>query len=416
MKYKLVFVQRSLSAFVSLLLVSSLLAGCGAKPAGPVQEELRSVQVTKAARTSVMTQVQYASKLQPVQEISVVPKTPAKVASVKFDVGQTVKQGDVLFTLDSKDVQVQLQQQQASLDVQRANLARTQDSGWEQQMISLQQAVDKTQVAYEDAKANCDRTKALYDTGAVTKQSLTDAENRLKNAETDLKTATENLNLFREKSGPQSVQLAQAQLQQAEAGVQSALIQMDNMMITAPISGTVSARNVEVGEMASSGMASFTIVDTSVLIAEISVPDKTVKKVAKGQKVIVTINALDNKAVEGVVDSVSPVADEKTRTYGVKVKLPNGDGVLTAGMFARVQLPEDRRENVVAVPREVIKMENGIAYIYIADGEVVRKKIVKTGLTDGKMTEITEGLTPDENVITEGQTFLSDGQKVTVVK
>ncbi len=380
------------------------------------KQEVKNVKVAKVAVGPISAEVEYASKLNPVQEVTILPKTGGKVASVNVDIGDKVTAGQVLFTLDNAELQAQLQSQQAALAASNANLARTSDSGLQQQITSSQQAVDKSQIAYNNAKDSYDKMQKLYDAEAISKQDLDNAKLRYDNSSVDLKAAQDNLNLLIEKSGPQSTQAAAAQVAQAQAGVNAVQVQLNNASVTSPIAGVVSAKDVKVGQLAGGQSGSVTIIDSSSFIAEVSVPDTVVGKVQVGQSVQVTINALDGKKVTGVIDKISPNSNSKDNSYLVKVKIDNSNGELKAGMFAKVSLPAESKDNILTVPNEAIKMENNVNYLYIADNGKVKKLSVDVGISNEKVTEITGNIKEGTDVIIEGQNILSNGDKISVAK
>lgn len=402
------------------LVVISVIAGCasilGKNKKSEVKQEVKNVKVEKVAIGSISTEVEYASKLNPVQEVTISPKTGGKVASVNVDIGDKVTAGQVLFTLDTAELQAQLQAQQASLEASNANLAKTSDSGLQQQITTSEQSVQKAQIAYNDAKNIYDKMQKLYDAGAISKQDLDNTKLKLDNCSVDLKAAQDNLNLLIEKSGPQSTQAAAAQVAQAQAGVNSAQIQLNNASTTTPITGIVSAKDVKVGQLASSQSGSVTIIDSSSFIAEVNVPDKVVGKIQAGQSVQVSVSALDNKKVTGVIDKISPNSNSKDNSYTVKVKIDNSTGELKAGMFVRVALPSEKKDNILTVPNEALKMENNVNYLYLADNGKVKKVSVDVGISNEKVTEITGNIKEGMEVIVEGQNLLSNGDKINVAK
>lgn len=403
------------AAVIILGLIGGFVFAKFGKSEAKVSSTITNVSAVPAAVSSISTDVEYASKLAPVQEVTIAPKIAGKVASVNVQVGDKVEKGQVLFTLDSADLEAQLQEQQASLESSKANLAKTQGSAYDQQVIQAEQAVQDRQIAYNDAKNKYDLNKQLYAAGAISKTALDDYQNQYQSAQVDLKAAQDNLNLLKEKSGPESISVATAQVNQAAAGVEAASEQLKNTVITSPISGIVSVRNVDEGEIVSSATAALTVIDTDTMTAEISVPDKLAAQVKKGQTVPVKINALNDKTFNGVVDYVSPDADSKSQAYTIKITLQTTDD-LKSGMFARAILPESKKDNILTVPNQAVKVENGVSYVYTVAEGAVKKVAVTTGLANDKITEITSGLKAGDEVITEGQLFLNEGQKVNIVK
>lgn len=196
---------------ISGLIFVSLSLGFGDKEA-QVNQEIKNVKAVEAAVSSITTEVEYASKLKPVQEANVSSKIAGKVATVNVEAGERVEKGQVLFTLESGDLQAQLQQQQANLDASRANLEKTEGSSYDQQIIQAEQTLQNKQLTYDDAKKKFDINKQLYDSGAISKLSLDDFQKQYASAEVDLKAAEDNLNLLKNKSGPESINVASAQV------------------------------------------------------------------------------------------------------------------------------------------------------------------------------------------------------------
>ncbi|MCX7709077.1 MAG: efflux RND transporter periplasmic adaptor subunit [Clostridia bacterium] len=378
-------------AFTSGILIATLFAGCGSKKPVEQKAEVKNVKTITANIASISTEVEYASKLKPLQEISISPKVAGKVATVKADVGSIVEKGQVLMTLDSTDLQAQLQQQQANLDSSRTG---------------SDQALQNAQIAYNNDKETYEKNKQLFESGAISQKALDDAKQKLDNS-------TIALNFARDKYNKEHG----SGLSAAAAGVQVASAQIQNTIVTSPISGVVSLCNVDVGEIASSAAPAFTVIDDKTMVAELSVPDRMIGKIKKGQKVSLKVNALNDKMLEGTIDSISPAADSKMQTYAVKVKVDNPNSELKSGMFARVILPEEKKENVVVVPNEAVKVENSVPYIYtVINKDTIKKVAVTTGLSNDKVTEIASSLKEGDAIITEGQIFLNDGEKVNVVQ
>ncbi|OAA87280.1 efflux RND transporter periplasmic adaptor subunit [Clostridium coskatii] len=380
------------------------------------QNKIQNVNVAEAKLDSLTTTVDYSGKLNSDKDVSISPKTPGKVQALNVKVGSTVKAGDILFTLDSTSLQAQLQQQQASIQSAAANLDKTKSSGVEQQIVQQQQALNTAQINYNDAENNYNREQSLYSAGAAPKQDLDNATTKLENAEASLSAAQQNLDLTRQKVGPESVEVAQAQVNQAQAGLKSIQSQIDDNVIKSPISGVVSAVNIHQGEITSGSQASVTIVDSSSIMAEVNVPDTMLSKIKVGQSIPVTIPSLSDKKLTGTVDTITPNADSKTQQYLIKVRIPNSDASLTSGMYSKVSFPDQVKNNVMTVPNETIKVENGVSYLFVVRSNKVKKVAVTTGLSNDKVTEITSSnIEAGDRIITSGQTFLNDGDKVKVL-
>ncbi|KLU66362.1 multidrug resistance protein MdtA precursor [Desulfosporosinus acididurans] len=386
---------------IGLLVIAAALGGNYALKHRKVEVPavtVKNVKAQKVALGSLSTMVDYASKFDPVQEVQVFPKTGGRVASLNVDIGSKVSSGQVLFTIDASDLQAQLQIQQQSLAVAEENLAKTR--------LSSQQTLEKSQITYNDAQKDYNNEKALYDGGAASKQDLDSAKTKYDNAAIELNAAQDDL----------AVSAAEAQVEQAKASVNAAQVQLDNLTVVSPISGVVSAKDVKVGGMVSSQSGSVTVIDSSSMVAEISVPDLVIGKIKVGQTVPVSINALKDKKVSGVITTISPNSDAKDNSYLVKVKIDNSQSGLTAGMFIKVSLPAESESNILLVPNQALSIENNVNYLYAVVNGKVKKIAVTVGISDNKNTEVKGNITKGMEVVTEGQSFLNEGEKVNIVE
>ncbi len=399
-----------------LAFAALLLFGCApAKQAA--QEPARSVTVVLAFRQNIVITQEYAARIKAREEVVVSSKISGRVASTRADVGQRVRKGQVLFTLEARDYEAQYRQAKAALESARANLTRTSGSSLSSQVLQAQSAVRQAQVQYDEAKDFFDRTKKMFDDGTVARQQLDSAQARYQSAEIALSTARDNLSLIQEKGGPQSTGVATTQVEQAQAALDLAKSQLDNAVVASPISGTVAARNVDAGELVSSAVPAFVVIDTSTVSAEASVPQDLVEKIHLGEAVTVSVDTGGApQRIQGAVDTISPAVDPRSQGYLIKVKVGNLGGGLRPGMFARVSFPVEDRAGVLVVPNSAIVTETGVDYVYAVMNGVVRKKAVETGISTDAVTEISSGLTEGTMVVTEGQTFLNDGQKVRPVE
>lgn len=380
-----------------------------------INKEVKNVTVQKISLSSITTNVTYPGKLAPNEEITISPKTPGKISAINVSVGDTVKKGQVLFTLDTTALNAQLKQQQAALVVAEANVVRTKGSAIDQQLLTSQQAVDKAQIAYNNANDNFNKMQQLYNSGAISKQEFDNSQTALNNASIDLKTAKDSMDIVQSNVGPGTMQGAEAQAVQAQAAVDLMKSQIDDASITSPIDGVISTKSIEIGEMASG--TCMTVIDSKTLTAEINVPDSVLSKINAGQSVSIAMGTDSSKSISGAVDKISPNVDSKSNSYVVKVKVDNSNGDIKPGMFVKVLLPSQKKENILTVPGEAINIENGVNYIYIVNGDKVKKLTVTLGISDGKITEISgDGIKDGDNVITEGQNLISDGEKVNIAK
>lgn len=380
------------------------------------KEEIRNVKTQKIKNGSISAEVEFPGNLKAKTQVAVFPKTGGRVASVNVNVGDKVTAGQLLYTLDTAELEANLQAQNAGLQAANANLEKTSDSGLAQQVSQAEQSLQKAQVRFNDVKDNYDKMQKLYAAGAIAKKELDDAKTQYDNASIDLNADQTNLNLLLDKIGPQNTKAAAAQVAQSQAGVNSVQIQINNAKITSPISGIVAAKDVEVGQMAGGQSGSVTVIDSTSVTAEITVPDKMLGRLQVGQSIPVVVSALENKEMPGVIETISPEANSKDNSYIVKIKVDNANGEIKSGMFAKVSLQAESKDNVLIVPNQAIKIENGVNYIYTVENGKIKKVSVNTGISNNKFTEVSGNIKENDDIITEGQSILADGEKVNIVK
>ena len=401
---------------IVVMLFIPLVSGCKAKETAK-QDIIKNVKTVVVTKSAIILENDYAGEVKAAEEVSVVPKISGKANQVMVDIGSRVNKGNILFTLDSSDLIAQYNQAKVGIESAKINLKRVSGSGFTQSLIQAQTSVEQARLAYNDAKLNYDKKKTLFDEGAESKHELEASENKMLAAKEQYNNASKNLELLNKGIGPDSVDEAQAQVNQAEAVLQLIQAQLNNISITAPISGVVSKRNVNAGEGVSPANPAIVISKTGELVAEINITEKLINKVLLGQNIRVIIQSLNNKIYQGQVNSISPVADLKTRDYTVKIKLLNTDNQIKPGMFAKVKLMVENKASTIAVPNQGLISENGLQFAYIVNNESkIERRSVKIGISNDKVTEVLQGLIEGDRLLTEGQSFLTEGEKVNIVK
>ena len=387
------------------------------RTAGPVtvnSDAVVAVRIEKAVKTSVSSTVALNGKIKPVQEINIVPKIPGKVNNIYYDIGQSVKSGDILFTLEDKDVRLQVKQAQAGLDMANSGLAKVTGGAAELQETQLKAALALAEIGYDDAKQAFERTKQLFESSAVSKVSLEQSESQFKLAEQQYNSAKANYELATTKTNPENIASLQAQVNQATASLEMAQSQLDNTVVKSPINGVVAARSIEVGELVGSTGIAMSVIDLSSVLVDINATENMVNKIKLGDKAEVIIKAAGDKPLVGEIINISPAADVKTQSYPVRIRIDNAGGILKGGMFAEIKLTLDKVPDTVAVPLSAVIDEGEKKYVYVLKGDSVEKREVTTGLSDDTLIVITKGLSENEAVIVKGQDLILDGSKVTV--
>lgn len=213
---------------------------------------------------------------------------------------------------------------------------------------------------------------------------------------------------------PQQLDLAEAQLKQAEAAVELMQANLAKSVIRAPISGIVVQTNADEGEVASMGLPLMTIVDISSVIVAADVPERDVALMKTGEPVPVKVEAFPGKTFPGLIGYIDYVANPTTRTFLMKIGIDNPDELLRPGMLASLELERRTWEDVVVVPRDAVIDDVDSKFAYVVDGETARQRVVTLGPTRGPFAVVTSGLEPGDKLIIAGHRQVVDNQKIAV--
>ena len=199
-----------------------------------------------------------------------------------------------------------------------------------------------------------------------------------------------------------------------KAAVDLAKLELSYTRIEAPISGVISQRMVKRGNLIQLNQPLFHIVNTERLEAVLNVPERELATMNADLPVRMRVDAIPGRDFEGIVSRVSPVVDAGTGTVRVTTEFKSS-GALRPGMFGRIEVIYDRRDDVLTVPRTaLLEGEGEDAVFAVRDGEAVRLP-VHLGYIDGSVAEIRDGLNEGDTVVTTGKVALRDGSKVQVL-
>lgn len=397
---------------LSLFLV--VLAGCSGKGAAvaPKQETAPTpVQVEQVIAGYIEGSAGISGKLAPSEEVKVAPKVSGKIKGLNVTLGQRVKEGDVLFTLDQTDLNNAVQSAQAAFNLAQASLNQSKTSsmqGLEQAKNSLQQA-DKS---LQDAARNLQRMQQLFKDGAVSSQQLEQAQLQANNAQIAYANAQEAYQTSQKLAG---VTVSEASVNQSRVALTNAQEQLANASIKAPISGYVAMVIGAAGEMASPQATVVTIVNTDPLKVKANLAEQEVTHVKVGSKVSVEITAL-NKTVDATVTAVSPVMDQTLKAYPIEITIPNASGELKADMVVSVKWKADSttEKKSLIIARKAAFDENGKRYAYRIENNVAKKIEIATGKESSDLIEVTNGVAQGDTIVVRGQTLLKDGAQVQI--
>jgi membrane fusion protein (multidrug efflux system) len=356
----------SLAVVVVAGSIVALRARAGSAPpappaAAPAPVAPISVTVTPAQRGNWATSIIATGTVASLREAKVASTLSGIVGEVFVSEGQRVKQGEPLMRLRTD--QLAAVAAQAAASVAQAKAGR------------------------DLAEANLQRTRSLFQPGAVSVGELDTAEAQ-----------------FRQ---------TQAQLQLAEASSALAQIQLRDATVTAPFGGTITQRKVEPGEAVSPMSLVFVLAQLDDVNAELVVPERDREGLRVGQSAIITVDALPGMSLAGKIAEIQPAATISSRSFTVKVRVANAQRVLRPGMFTRGTITVAVRPNVLQIPASAVLTTAGKPIVFIVqEGKAIRREVTLGDRQNG-MVEITSGLNANDQVITSDAAGLTENQPVT---
>ncbi len=427
---------------IPLIVATSILfTSCGSEEAATTEESLTAVKVTDIAPANIQKVVTYSGKFEPIEQATVVSKLSGTVLETYKNIGDTVKAGDKLYTIDDTDIniavnQAEAQARAASLAVDSAENAKKNITGaqFEQQLSSMETSIKSLESqlatasdALKLSETNYNNTKTLYEAGAVSKadfdqvelsykQSKASVENlqtQLDSTKKSYESTKNNVVAESQRTADIGIAQAQASANTAELAASSAARNLNDVTPTSPISGVVSLKNVNKAQMISAGSAAYQISNIDKVVATINVTENVINLLTKGQEVSVFIESLD-ETVTGTITEINPVASQSA-TYPVKITINNDKHLIKPGMFCKVEIVSESSNNTVVLPREAVLRNMDEYYVYTVNDGVSIMKNVEVGIDNGEEIEIISGLQSGDKVITEGQTYVSDNETVNVI-
>lgn len=247
--------------------------------------------------------------------------------------------------------------------------------------------------------------------------AILDAE--LKQAQADLGLARDTndrlKSLVSRGSGTQvALDESTAKLASTEARVQLAKAKLAQSTIVAPFNGVVGLRAVSVGDYVSVGKQLITLTNIDPIKVDFRVPEIYLSRLKTGQPVQTRVDAVADRTFTGRIFAIDPVVDVNGRAIRLRANIPNADLTLKPGLFARLTITVDQRENAIVVP-EMAVVPDGIGkMIYVAENGKARRVAVELGKRLPGKVEIVKGLTPKMQIITAGQMRLRDGSAISI--
>ena len=331
----------------------------------------------------------YKATLEASEQGIINSKISARIISISVENGQYVNAGDTIATLDAQDIKNNIESSESQLRVT------------EQQLASAEVPLKKFKTNLDDATRNYDRQKNLYEKGGISKADFEAVEKTLSNAQADYE------------AGNVSIETAKANIEMQKVSIGNLQDNLNNTVIKAPISGVISEKSMNIGQMASGGTALGKVNNISSLYATIQIPQDKINNVKIGQPATVTLDGSD-KTYNGTVQNIDLSADTTARVFNCKIKVDNNDNMLHPGTFAKVDLISDQKTEMITVPINALVGSEGDYSVFINDNGTAKKQKVTIGDTDENNVQITSGIKDGDQVICTNTSTLQDGDEIEI--
>jgi RND family efflux transporter MFP subunit len=334
--------------------------GAAAKPAPVLELATADVAAIQARRLAVGLPL--SGSLIPVQQATIKSKVSGQVQDAALREGVSVQEGQILARLDQADLKARLQQQQAMLEEAQARLSMAQKNEYNAKALLSQKFISQTSF---DTTAN-------------------------------------------------AVELARASVKSASAMVELARIALNDSVIRAPIGGIISKRHVQAGDKVAPDMPVYTIVGLQELTLEAQVPTTDIPRVKVGQEVSFHVDGFAGREFSGKVARINPTTEAGSRAMLVYISVPNAEGVLRGGMFAKGNITTERSKEAPMLPLAALRDEAGKQVVYLVSNGVIVSQPVSLGLRsdDVGLAEVTAGLDTGANVVISKLEGVKPGARV----
>ncbi|MGA2267170.1 MAG: efflux RND transporter periplasmic adaptor subunit [Bryobacteraceae bacterium] len=368
--------------------------------------DVPTVAVARTTTENLSRDLILTAEFRPFQEVDVMAKVAGYIKQINVDVGDRVKLGDPLATLEIPEMADDLRRANAAVERAQSEVARASDE------------LRRAESAHEIVHISFQRLAAVSEKrpGLIAQQEIDDARSKDLVAEAQVASAKSGL-----AAATDQVHVNTAELQRVQT-------MLDYTRVTAPFAGVVTKRYADTGSMIQAGTASQTqampvvrLSENSLLRLILPVPESAVPTVHIGQEVEVRVPTL-KRSFPGRVARFSDKLSLATRTMDTEVDVPNPSLVLIPGMYAEVNLTLDRRNAVLAIPVTAVDMDSegsspsGAAatgrVMVVTPNNLVEVRTISLGIETASKVEVRSGLNEGDLVVIAGRSSLQPGQEV----
>jgi RND family efflux transporter MFP subunit len=375
--------------------------------AGAWEDDAVPVSVELAVQGPISHTLGSTANLRAHRQVEIATQTAGLVTAVQAEEGDFVRTGQVLCSLDDRDLQI-------DLELSQQRLAQTK--------IQLEAASirrDQAEAKLRNKRAELQRNEEALSQGLLADSEVAVQRHEIEDIEHDLRIVDSTVRENRFKQ------------QELEAQIRKVRLQISQASITAPFAGRITERTVELGQSLNVSDKLFKIGAFSPLYADVYLAERDSRAAEAGQPTTVRLGPLDSEVASGRVERVSPVVDEQTGTVKVTVRFEPPNRGFRPGAFVRVDIETNTDSDAVLIPKQAVIEEDGILYVVLIGKDGMARRVavelgyqneadvqVNSGVHEGENeadVQVSSGVHEGETVVVAGQGRLKDGDKTRVV-
>lgn len=409
----------TIAKYGCLFLLLSPLTGCFMESKTEAQEEQEvnqiplppAVDVVKVTRGLLTQSKEYIGTTKPVKEVVLRSQVEGQILSFRVDVGDKVTAGQIIAQLDDTLLKASLYKAEAELASLKSAVIEA-----EAEVISTEAEVKSTQVRLAQAEVDANRLEELYNDGAIAKRDVELAVTEAKTAQQSVKSAQSQVKVRKA-----AVETAKGRIISQKAVINEEKKRLIFTQIKAPSSGYILERLTEQGNLIQPGGEIIRIGDFSQVKVNVAVSELELKNLKLGKTVDVNLDAFPEQKFTGIINRISPAADQESRQIPLEILLSNPEQKINSGLLARVRFSNNENPPIL-IPESALKISNLRGdnklsnTVFLLDNINGKEQVITRQITMGEnkngKVEILSGLNSNDRLIVRSTDKLENGQTV----
>jgi multidrug efflux pump subunit AcrA (membrane-fusion protein) len=378
-------------------------------------EPVVSVQVATVKQDSIEKVIRSEAVVYPLQQAAITPKISAPVKRFYVNRGSRVKTGELLATLEDRDLAASEVENKGALSQAEAAYANATASGLPEEFRKAELDVEATRQGFEAEQKLYDSRQNLFQQGALPRKDLDQARVSLTQAKSLYEIAQQHWNALQAGGKEQELKSARGQLQSARGKYLGSQAQLSYSEIRSPIQGVVTERALYAGEMAAAGTPLLVVMDISSVIAKAHIPQTDAALLKLGDAAEMRVPGSDDK-IPAKITVVSPATDPNSTTIEIWAQATNPKNRLRPGTTVQLSVTAQKIDNTLVVPATAIlsQPDGSQAVMIVKSDNRAKLQPVKLGIQNGDEVQINSGLQAGEQVVVSGSYGLPDHTRVKV--